>query len=83
MLTQQPEFEKKQNFRAKNRNPKNTPDFHVDGLSQDTFVDLKNGGLDDEQTFNCDMYNFGDMDNLPESDKNMISQNQSCKEYRF
>ena len=83
MLTEQPEFEKKKNFHAQNRHPRNTPDFHIDGLSQDTLIDLQNGGLDDVETFNCDMYNIGDMDNLPESDQKMISKNQSCKEYRF
>ena len=83
MLTQQPKFEKKKNIRAEQSGPRNTPDFHIDGLSQDTLIDLQNGGLDDEQTFNCDMYNLGDMDNLPDSDKSMISHNQSCREYRF
>lgn len=83
MLEKQPQPEKKKTFRAQKHWNRNTPDFHVNGLTQDTLVDLNNGGLDDIQSFNCDMYNFGDMEDLPESDRDMISSNESCKEYRF
>lgn len=61
---------------------RNTPDFHIVGIEKDTLVELQNGGLDDIDSFNCDMYNFGDMDNLPDSDRAMISKNQTCREYR-
>lgn len=61
---------------------KNYPDFHVLGIDDDTLIDLKNGGLDDIEEFNCSMYNFGDMDDLPDSDKQMISSDKICKEYR-
>ena len=61
---------------------KNYPDFHVLGLDEDILIDLQNGGLDDVNEFNCDMYYFGSMDDLPNSDKAMIAKNRICKEYR-
>ena len=60
----------------------NYPDYHILGLEDDILIDLKNGSLDDVEEFNCDMYNFGDMDDLPDSDKRMISNRFICKEYR-
>lgn len=83
MLKEQPYPEKKKKIHAKGHWNRRTPDYHINSLAQDTLLDLQNGGLDDIQSFNCDMYNFGDMENLPESDRNMISSNESCKEYRF
>ncbi|MBQ8870833.1 MAG: hypothetical protein IJ019_05605 [Alphaproteobacteria bacterium] len=61
---------------------KNYPDFHILGIDDDTIIDLQNGGLDDIESFNCSMYNFGDMDDLPDSDKQMISSDKICKEYK-
>lgn len=61
---------------------KNYPDYHIVGIEDDAIIDLQNGGLDDIAEFNCDMYNFGDMDDLPDSDKAMIPSNFVCKEYR-
>ena len=61
---------------------KNYPDYHIAGIEDDMLIDLKNGSLDDVEEFNCDMYNLGDMDDLPDSDKAMIPSNQVCKEYR-
>ena len=58
------------------------PDFHVLGINDDTLIDLQNGGLDDVDEFNCSMYNFGDIDDLPDSDKIMISSDKICKEYK-
>ena len=59
----------------------NYPDFHILGLDEDTLIDLQNGGLDDIESFNCSMYDYGQMDDLPDSDKAMIRSNQTCKEY--
>lgn len=57
------------------------PDFHI--LAEDeSLIDLQNGGLDDIEEFNCSMYNFGDMDDLPDSDKAMIPSKFTCKEYK-
>ena len=64
------------------RGRKKYPDFHIVGLEEDTLIDLQNGGLDDIEEFNCSMYNFGNMDDLPDSDKAMIPSNRICKEYR-
>lgn len=61
---------------------KDYPDFHVDGIDSDTIIELQNGGLDDIEEFNCSMYNYGDMDDLPNSDRDMIPNNQTCREYR-
>ena len=56
--------------------------FHVLGLDDVKIIDLQNGGLDDVNEFNCDMYNFGEMDDLPDSDRAMIGREKRCKEYR-
>lgn len=56
--------------------------FHVLGLEEDTLIDLQNGILDDIEEFNCSMYNFGDMDDLPDSDRAMIESNKTCKDYQ-
>lgn len=56
--------------------------FQVLGLEEDTLIDLQNGGLDDIEEFNCSMYDFGDMEDLPDSDRAMIENNKICKEYR-
>lgn len=60
----------------------NTPDYHITGLEQNTLIALQNGGLDDMEEFNCSMYNFAEMDDLPNSDRSMIASNQTCREYR-
>lgn len=57
------------------------PDFHI-LPENESLIDLQNGGLDDIEEFNCSMYNFGDMDDLPDSDKAMIPSNLTCKEYK-
>lgn len=64
------------------RKVKNYHDFHVLGIDDVEIIDMKNGSLDDIGEFNCNMYNFGDMDDLPDSDKAMIASNKICKEYR-
>ncbi len=65
----------------KNKKVKTYPDFHVLGLEDIKIIDLQNGGLDDIEEFNCSMYNYGEMDNLPDSDKAMISGENTCKDY--
>lgn len=82
MIEEKLKNQKVKNIRGKGNWDRNTPDFHIDGLADDTLIDLQNGGLDDIDTFNCDMYNFGDMDDLPGSDRAMIAPNQTCREYR-
>lgn len=69
----------KYNQSKKNRN---YPNFHITNVDSDILIDLQNGGLDDVEEFNCSMYNFGDMDDLPDSDKLMIRSDKICKEYR-
>lgn len=64
-----------------NKRSKNYPNYHIVGIENDTLIDLKNGSLDDIEEFNCDMYNFGDMEDLPDSDRAMISSDKICKEY--
>lgn len=71
---------KKNNFKVKKR--LNVPNFHVSSLEDDTLIDLQNGGLDDESEFNCDMYDFGQMDDLPDSDRQMIHFAKRCREYQ-
>lgn len=83
MLTENLQNEKIKNIKAKGNWEKNTPNYHVGGVEQNTLIDLQNGGLDDIQSFNCDMYNFGDMEDLPDSDRDMISSIETCKEYQF
>ncbi len=61
---------------------KNYPDFHILGIDDDTLINLQNGGLDDIEEFNCNMYNFGSIEDLPDSDKAMIPDNYICKEYK-
>lgn len=82
MLTENLKHKKIKDVRNNHRWAERTPDFHVDGLEEATLVELMNGGLDDVQSFNCSMYNFGDMDDLPDSDRDMIADAQTCKEYR-
>ncbi|MBR2299522.1 MAG: hypothetical protein IJ870_02990 [Alphaproteobacteria bacterium] len=60
---------------------KNSPDFHITGIEEDRLIAVQDGGLDNRQSVNCDMYNFGNMENLPDSDRAMISNNQTCKEH--
>ena len=64
------------------QNIKNYPNFHISGLDDNNIIDLQNGGLDDIEEFNCSMHNFGETDNLPDSDKAMISGKNMCKYYR-
>lgn len=82
MIVENIKNEKIKNVRGKGHWSENTPDYHIDGLADDTIIELQNGGLDDIEEFNCSMYNFGDMDDLPDSDREMIAGNQTCKEYR-
>lgn len=82
MIEENLKNEKVKKIYAKGKWWDNFPDYHVDGIGEDTLVELQNGGLDDVEEFNCSMYNFGDMDDLPDSDREMIASNQTCKEYR-
>ena len=82
MITEDIKNKKIHNIRCKKILDRPLPDFHISGLSDDTIIDIKNGGLDDAEEFNCSMYNFGEMDNLPDSDRAMIPGNRTCKEYR-
>jgi len=58
-----------------------SPDFHISGFKEDELIKVQNGGLDDVSSVNCDMYNFGNMENLPDSDRMMIPKDQTCKDY--
>lgn len=82
MLTKKLKNIKVKNIRKTNQTDKDYPDFHVDGIDSDTLIELQNGGLDDREEFNCSMYNFGDMEDLPDSDRDMIPNSQTCREYR-
>jgi len=57
------------------------PDFHIIGFQDDKLIKVQTGGLDDTNSVNCDMYNLGNMEDLPESDRAMIAQDQTCKDY--
>lgn len=52
-------------------------DFHVKTVADETLI-TPNGGLDDEEEFVCDMHNFGDSDDLPFSDRAMMTSRQRC-----
>jgi len=82
MITENLKTERIKNIKGKRWPEGNTPDFHIDSLEDDTIIDLQNGGLDDIEEFNCSMYNFGDMENLPESDRRMIASDQTCREFQ-
>lgn len=62
--------------------PRNYPNFHVEGISDDHLISIQNGGLDDANEFNCDMYNFGEMEDLPDSDRQMIPKSRQCRDYQ-
>lgn len=82
MIEENIKYKKRRDVRGKGKWNLNTPDYHVDGPDKDTIIELQNGGLDDVESFNCSMYNFGEMDDLPNSDRDMIATNQTCREYR-
>ena len=52
-------------------------DFTIRPLKQMRLIDYATG-LDDECVFEHDMYNFGDEDDLPDSDK---ATDKRCKNY--
>ena len=60
---------------------KNAPDFHITDFEDDRLIKPQTGGLDIISSVNCDMYDFGQMEDLPDSDRAMISSSQRCKEY--
>ena len=64
------------------RQKQNSPDFHISGFAQDELITIQNGGLDNIGAINCDMYNFGYMEDLPDSDRAMIPFNQTCNDYK-
>lgn len=51
-------------------------DFHIRGIGEELLINPLNG--DDEDEFVCNMHNFGDSDDLPNSDRAMISPSQKC-----
>lgn len=82
MIAEEPKNVKIKKVHGKNRPQPDFPNYHISGLEDDTLIELQNGGLDDIEEFNCSMYNFGDMEDLPDSDRAMIAHNQTCREYR-
>ena len=66
------------NYGKKNQNEEDDEkDFHVKTVADETLI-TPNGGLDDEEEFVCDMHNFGDSDDLPVSDRAMMTSRQRC-----
>lgn len=51
-------------------------DFHVKGPDNELLINPRDG--DEQAEFVCDMHNFGDSDNLPSSDRSMISRSRRC-----
>ncbi len=52
-------------------------DFHVKTIDDETLI-TPNSGLDDEEEFICNMHNFGDSEDLPNSDRAMMTSRQRC-----
>lgn len=52
-------------------------DFHVKGPDDELLINPRDG--DEQAEFVCDMHNFGDSDNLPVSDRSMISRSHRCR----
>lgn len=55
----------------------NEKDFHIKTVDDENLI-TPNYGLDDQEEFICDMHNFGDSDDLPVSDRAMMSSHQRC-----
>lgn len=52
-------------------------DFHIRTVEEEMLIS-SHEGLDDEEEFVCDMHNFGDSDDLPNSDRAMMTSRQRC-----
>jgi hypothetical protein len=77
MLVENVKDKKIKKIRSKGTWKENTPDFHINGPTEDPLIDLQNGGLDHINAFNCSMHNFGEFEDLPESDRAMIRSDQT------
>lgn len=54
-------------------------DFHIKAVEKNTVTDYL-PERDDERTFEADMYNFGDTDDLPDSDRIMECQSKGISQ---
>lgn len=54
-------------------------DFEIRTIQNEKLIDIL-PERDDEQAFNLDMYNFGDAEDLPDSDRLMACQTQKIKQ---
>lgn len=54
-------------------------DFRIKTVEQNTLTDTL-PERDDESTFDADMYNFGDIDDLPDSDRIMVCQSKGISQ---
>jgi len=68
--------EKIKNYSHLSQDTDSDQDFHVKGIEQERLIRSRSG--DDHEEFVCNMHNFGDSDNLPDSDRDMISASQKC-----
>lgn len=58
-------------YRYQNFTPQDEEDFEIKTIDDERLIDTA-PGLDDEQEFQKDMFNFGDFEDLPDSDRETI-----------
>lgn len=52
-------------------------DFHIKTIDEEKIVN-KNKGWEDDDEFNCELYDIGDNDDLPDSDRQMNKKYRKC-----
>lgn len=61
----------------KPQRPDDSRSFHINREDKD--VIYQSDILDDEEEFLCNMHNYGDSDDLPDSDRAMILPSEKCR----